>query len=681
MSQKMFPHLFSPITVRGIEIKNRVVASCHSGGPNLYQHGDDGFSNLTETAALYFGAIARGGAGIVNTGHLGVDPRYYLGTNREHFNFFSKETIHEHQLPVMHMMTDMIHAYGAIASMELNHPGHYGAAVKEDMPLLGPMDCVLEDGRKVAAMDEAEMDRVAEYFAEAAFIGKRGGFDMINVHAAHNWLLGMFFSPINNKRTDAYGGNVEGRARFPLMVLKRIREKIGNEMLISVRFSASELLKDGITMDDAIATINMIKEYADIVQCSAGKIHNYMTTSFLFPMQYMEHGCNTYLAQAVRACVDGVKIETVGGINDPVQADQLIADGVCDFVAMARSFIADPNWAKKAHDGHPEDIRPCIRCLRCLSYSSMSTLQTGTSICTVNPRRVLPHPLPASEIPFVKKRVAVIGGGPAGMQAAHELAAKGHDVVLYEKSGKLGGRLEFADHINFKEDVARYRKYLEIQVSKHPNLEVHLNTEATPEQIKAEGYDAVVVAIGSDDVIPPIPGIRGDNVRLCTDIYGKEDTLGDKIVIVGGGTVSCETTVHLQAMGKRVDVVEMADKLMPAEKQLWDERRLTIFFMQHEFDMHNHTMADVPEIDRVRIFLQTRCVEIMESGVIVEDSEGKKQTLEADTVLIAAGFRAKKDMAAAYRDCALDVISVGDCKRVGSIMNCSSTGLGAAMSI
>ena len=129
MSQKMFPHLFSPITVRGIEIKNRVVASCHSGGPNLYQHGDDGFSNLTETAALYFGAIARGGAGIVNTGHLGVDPRYYLGTNREHFNFFSKETIHEHQLPVMHMMTDMIHAYGAIASMELNHPGHYGAAV------------------------------------------------------------------------------------------------------------------------------------------------------------------------------------------------------------------------------------------------------------------------------------------------------------------------------------------------------------------------------------------------------------------------------------------------------------------------------------------------------------------------------------------------------------------------
>ena len=167
MAKQMFPHLFSPITIRGVTIKNRVVSSCHSGGPNLYQAGDKGFSNLTETAALYFGNIARGGAGIVNTGHLGVDPRFRLGSNQEHFNFHVKEMIHEHQLPVMHMMCDMIHAYGAIASIELNHPGHYGTAVEADQPMLGPMDATLADGRKVIAMDEEEMDRVAEYFAEA----------------------------------------------------------------------------------------------------------------------------------------------------------------------------------------------------------------------------------------------------------------------------------------------------------------------------------------------------------------------------------------------------------------------------------------------------------------------------------------------------------------------------------
>lgn len=679
MSKLMFPHLFSPITVRGITIKNRVVSSCHSGGPNLYQAGDNGCSNLTETAALYFGAIARGGAGIVNTGHLGVDPRYYLGSNHEYFNFHDDKMIHEHQLPVMHMMCDMIHAYGAIASIELNHPGHYGTPVEEGDSMLGPMDCVLPDGKKVRAMDEAEMTCVADYFARAALIGKRGGFDMINIHAAHNWLLGMFFSPINNKRTDAYGGSAENRARFPLMVLKRIRETVGDNMLISVRFSASELLKGGITIEETIATINMIKEYADIVQCSAGKIFNYVTTGFLFPMQYMDHGCNTYLAETVRKHVSGIKVETVGGINDPAMADQLIADGVCDFVAMARSFIADPNWARKAHDGHPEDIRPCIRCLRCLNYATPP--QTGTSICTVNPRRVLPRALEQSELPFQKKHVAVIGGGPAGMQAAYELAVKGHDVELYEKSEKLGGRLEFADHVDFKEDVARYRRYLERQVLKYPNLTVHLNTEATPAQIDSANFDAVVVAVGSSDAIPPIPGTDSPNVRLCTDIFGKEDTLGQKVVMIGGGTVGCEATVHLQSLGKKVDVVEMADELMPEAHDLDDERRFTIYYMEHEFNKHNRNMVDVPENGRVRIFLKTRCVEITDKGVWTEDSEGKRQFLEADTVLLATGFRAKSEEASAFADTALDVIMIGDCKKVGSIMTCSATGLGAAMSI
>lgn len=678
MSELMFPHLFSPITIRGITLKNRVVSSCHSGGPNLYQAGDQGYSNLTETAALYFGAIARGGAAIVNTGHLGVDSRFRLGSNQEFFNFHAKEMLHEHQLPVMHMMCDMIHAYGAIASIELNHGGHYCTPVSGNQ-VFGPMACTLPDGKEVVALDEAEMDRIADYFADAAVIGKRGGFDMINVHAAHNWLLGMFFSPINNKRSDQYGGSVENRARFPLMVLKRIREKVGDKMLISVRFSTAELLKDGITIEDAISTINMMKEYADIVQCSAGKVFSPLTSSYMIPLQYMDHGINTYLAEAVRKNVDGIKVETVGAINDPAQAEQLIADGVCDLVAMARSFIADPNWAKKAHDGHPEDIRPCIRCLRCLNYSAPP--QTGTSICTVNPRRVLPRPLPPSELPFQKKRVAVIGGGPAGMLAAHELAAKGHDVVLYEKSGRLGGRLEFADHIVFKEDVARYRKYLETQVGKHPNLEIRLNTEVTPGMIEAEHYGAVVVAVGSDDAVPPVPGTDSKIVRLCTDVFGKEDTLGEKIVMIGGGTVGCEATVHLQSLGKRVDVVEMADELMPEGHDLEDERRLTIFYMQHEFDKHNRCLVDVPETDRVRVFLKTRCTEITDQGVWVEDDKGNRQFLEADTVLLATGFRPKQDLADSFRNTALDVIPIGDCKTVGSIMTCSATGLGAAMSI
>lgn len=504
--EQPYPHLFSPITIRGVRVKNRVVSSPHSGGPNLYRAGDNGYSNFTETAAQYFGNIARGGAGIVHTGHLGVDPRFYLGSNCEAFNFFSKSDIHEHSLPVMHMMTDLIHAYGAVASIELNHCGHYGTP-RPGYSLIGPMNLTMPNGKVVKAMDRDEMERVAEYFAYAAWIGKRGGYDMVNIHAAHNWLLGSFFSPVGNRREDEFGGSWENRARFPKMVLDAIRDRVGRDMLIQMRFSVAELIEGGITLDEAAKTIELLSDTVDVVQCSAGKIHNRLTTGFLFPMPYMAHGCNAYLAKEMKERVGGkVVIESIGAVNDPDMAEEQVRSGMTDLVGMARSFIADPDWAEKARAGHKEDIRPCIRCLRCLNYANPP--QTGTSICTVNPHRVMPHPLPApcyDPCKGMKKKVCVIGGGPAGMEAAMDLADKGHEVILYEKSGKLGGRLSFADHVVFKEDIKRYREYLTAQVNKRPAIRVRLNTEATPELVCAEAPDAVVLALGADKFIPPFP--------------------------------------------------------------------------------------------------------------------------------------------------------------------------------
>lgn len=464
--QQAFPHLFSPITVKGKTIKNRMVSSPHSGGPNLYRAGSNGYTNFTETAAQYFGNIARGGASIVNTGHLGVDPRYYLGSNCEMFNFFDPDRIHEHALPVMHLMSDMIKSYGALASFELNHCGPHGTPVDRSQKLLGPVDMVMPNGMEVRAMTEADMNEVADYFANAALLGKRGGFDMINIHAGHSWLLGSFFSPINNTRTDEYGGSWENRARFPKMVIERVRDAIGKDMLLEIRFSVNESIPGGITVDEAAKTIELLSPYVDIVQCSVGKIHNTLASGYLFPMPYMDHGCNAGWAKEMKERVgDKVVIETIGGVNEPEQADQFIRDGYCDLVASARSFIADPNWAEKARRGHSEDIRPCIRCLRCLNYANPP--QTGTSICSVNPRRIMPHPLEASEYPELNrknKNVAVIGGGPAGMAAALELANKGHRVTLYEKSGALGGKLFFADHVEFKVDLKRYPDGLDLTI-------------------------------------------------------------------------------------------------------------------------------------------------------------------------------------------------------------------------
>lgn len=675
-----YPKLFSPLTIRGKTLKNRIVSSPHSGGPNLYQAGDNGYSNLTETACRYFGNIARGGAAIVNTGHLGVDPRYYLGANCELFNFYGEEMIHEHQLPVMHQFCDLIHSFGSLASIELNHPGHFGDPVNPEDPMLGPVDSEITDGRgvtkKIIGIDEEEMNRVADYFANAAYIGKRGGFDIVNIHAAHNWLLGAFFSPIVNTRTDKYGGSVENRARFPKMVLQRVREKVGEDMIISMRFSAIEDLEGGITLEEAAETVKIMQEYADIVQCSAGMIHNEITEGHMFAMQYMERGGNQRLARYIKPHVD-CAIETIGGYNDPAMAEKVLAEGGADLVAMARTWIADPEWGIKVKEGREEDIRPCIRCLRCLNYGGP---RTGTSVCSVNPTRILPYPLPPVTTDRVKK-VAVIGGGPAGMQAAHAIAKNGHDVVLYEKSGKLGGRLEFADYLDFKSDIRDYRKFLETQVCKAENITVKLGVAATPEIVAAEEPDAIVLAVGAEPVKPPIPGADGANVMLGAEIFGHMDEIGDKVVIVGGGQVGCEEAVYFQSIGKQVDVVEMTDELLREAKDTKEERFWTIFFMTHEYDRSRYELENVPEIDRVRIHMNSRCTNITEKGVTICGADGAEKFIEADTVILATGFRRDETLFDQYYGITPDVITAGDCRKVGNICGASSSGYYAAFQI
>ena len=241
MSTYPYPHLFSPIEINGHRVKNRVVASAQASAHGV-QPGMNGYDNASEYQAQYMGLLARGGAGIVNTGHLGVDPRYQLGALRYAFDFFT-DRLHNHQLPILHLMSDNVHAYGALASLELNHGGDMSTPF-EGNKVLGPMYEEKADGRIVVPMDVPEMERVAEYFANAAYVAKLGGFDIINIHAAHNWLLGKFLSPIANKREDDFGGTPENRARFVAMVLKAIRDRVGPEMIISMRYSVAELVEE-----------------------------------------------------------------------------------------------------------------------------------------------------------------------------------------------------------------------------------------------------------------------------------------------------------------------------------------------------------------------------------------------------------------------------------------------------
>ncbi len=671
-----YPHLFEPLTIRGKELRNRIISSPHNAAPNTVRAGADGYENFTENAIAYYGSIARGGAAIVSTGHLGVDPEYPLGSDHERFDFFTAEST---STPTLVALTDTIHAYGALAAIELNHPGYQLTVPMTRDYMIGPCSGENEFG-VYKAMDLEEMNRVADCFAHAALFGKRTGFDVIIVHGGHDWLIQSFLSPIANKRTDEFGGNWENRARFPKMVLQRIRDAVGEDTIIEMRFNACDYARGGITIDDAVNTVDYLSDVADIIQCTGGSMDDPYTDVFSISLGHMGHAINAWsAAEIMKRKKSNVIIETVGGINEPELAEKILADGSANLVAMARSFIADPDWGAKAKLGKPEDIRPCIRCRRCLSTSTPAFC--NRSRCSVNPARTLPVQLPPSRMPFIKKTVGIIGGGAAGMNCALELTHKGHDVILFEKSDKLGGVLNFTDYSAPKDDLKRYKDYLVCQVGKDEKIKVVYNTEATPELMEANGVDTVVIAAGGAKFIPPVAGSDQKNVFHAVDAYGKEKELGDHVVVVGGGFVGCELTIHLQSLGKHVDVLEMADRLMPGEVEWLSEFAYTQYFMTHEFSRTACLYRDEPPIDRVKIHLGAKCQKIEGSELTYETKDGKKEVIKADSVVMATGFRTQKEMRQTYEDAGFDVFVIGDCNHVGNVMSATESAYSAALQI
>ena len=649
-----YPNLFSPIQMGNRILKNRYVTGPHNHSLN------GGETAPVDSGITFYGNKAAGGAAVVNCASIEVDSRIYQGRARSAlgvaYDLYDRVNFH-----YFRQQTEVIHSFGALAAMEICY-FQYGGLSSGNMDNGTPYDVVARvapNGKQVYEMPKEEMERIAKEFADLAENAVTVGFDMILIHGGHGQQLSRFMSPIDNKRTDEFGGCLENRARFPIMCLDAIRQRVGKKLLIDFRISADDYLPGGWDINETIAFTKLVQDRIDCIHISAGTT---MANDAEHTRHTLEPAYNAELARQVKAD-PGVKIPVavVGNLaSDPELDEKLIAEGYCDIIVTTRQSIADPQTFTKAQHGHPEDIRPCLHCYNCFSNPFKSYFFG----CTVNPEIGLEHRLAYLTKPVTeKKRVAVIGGGPAGMEAAFICANRGHDVTLYEKEDHLGGNIAFAYDVPFKSELAHFCTWLKTQVEK-AGVRVLLSTEAEPDRIRAEGFDVVLCAVGAEPVIPPIPGLDGPNVVFGTKIHEDMSRIGQRVAIIGGGLVGCEEGMDLARRGHQVTVVEMTDRLASDDHNRHRNSLLTLLAAE----------------ENLTTVTEATCTAVTDTGIVYE-KDGTSVTVEADTVILAAGLKPRAALREAFRDCAIDFVPLGDCDTAGNVKGAVHTAYHAAIKI
>ena len=642
MYNQKYPNLFKPIKIRNLLIKNRIMSA-----PNMLFRTLDGRPD-----AYYIGYLehkARGGAGIVTLGEAntcdGGNHTPGMETSLQNMAVFSE-------------MTQAIHEHGAVASVELTHGGFNvkGQFNKDKNKLMSASGGVNSNGDTIREMTVEDMEYVANGFADTAEYYIKCGFDTVLLHVGHGWLLTQFLSPLKNKRTDEYGGSLENRMRFPLYVLKKVRERLGPNRAICARVSGSERAPGGFTTDDIAEFLSRAQAYIDFAEISTDDFGH------IFATPYMPWGQNLELCEAIKK-TDKVKIPlfTMGSIMDPKQAEEIIASGKADGVSMSRALIADPYLPKKAQLGREAEIRPCLRCLNCTASDNA----TRHFICSVNPlaareaRLGFTNDVGKAKTPV---RVLVIGGGPAGMQAAITASARGHRVTIADMQSELGGTLLFTDVDTHKTDLKRFKDYL-VGCVKRANVNVLLNTEVTDELIESLRPDAVIVATGAKAIVPfSIKGIELAHPAL--EAYMNPDMqLDDNIVIIGGGLVGIEEAAHLAALGKKITVLEMTENVAGDAGDMY---KMSIFASLQEGSVEIITSAKVTEIT---------------AGGVKYEKDGAEQFAAGGTTLYAVGMRKDESVYFDLYDKATAVYIAGDCVNVGKVDGAVHAGFFAAMDI
>lgn len=624
--------LFQPIRIGRYKAKNRIeIAPAGS-----FLNNTDGSSNAKFMA--YMKNLSRSGAGIITVGVSDINKQPLGGR----IPCLSNAGLIAEYAEI----TEMMHLHGVLASIELV-----------------PVKQMLTPGNVVATQSTKEQIReLMEEYADAADFCLKAGFDMIMIHGAHGNVPSMFFSEKYNKRTDEYGGSFENRCRFGEELLETIRLKVGDKLAIEYRISGEELTKGGTTLQETLEYTKRIQDKIDLLHVSRGILEEDSLLPYIFAPTYYPRGLNLEAAKAFKNELS-IPVCVVGGFNLEL-ASETVERGDTDMVAMMRNMLADPLCIKKAMAGKAEEIRPCIRCNTCINQTHTKMLGI---CCAVNPSIGRETWFSADDASMKRKKVVMVGGGPANLEAARDAADRGHQVVILEKENELGGALRMASTAEFKRDMKKYLDWSIHTVMNHENIHVCLNTNATEEIITEEKPDAVFLGIGSKPLVPNFTASGTDKVAWVGDVELKKNVTGEDVIVVGAGFTGMEAALALAREGKKVRIIDM----IPEEKIGEDGVHVSMIALKNLLLKAGVTFT-----------CQVRLEDVTKEGALISRKDGSQELLSCDTVVLSLGVRTDEKELEALSCLADETFIVGDCAvKGGTLFNAVKMGHALAMEL
>ncbi len=633
--------MFSKGKIGPLTVKNRIVMPAMGTGLASYT------GEASDEIIRYYEERAKGGCGLIITEITRIDNETGIGMPNQLCATDLK------YIPRLEALAKTIHKYNSKIFVQLHHPGREcHQLILNGRQIVGPSPITSSAiGEEPRELSTQEVEALVAKFVKGAIIAQKAGIDGVEIHGAHGYLVGQFLSPQSNHRSDKYGGSFEKRMRFITEIIVGIHNQCGNNFPISVRIDGDEFVEGGIRLEESIKQAQYLEKLGiDVINISSGTYES--VTTIIEPISYPQ-GWKRHLAKAIKENVN-IPVIACDVIRKPDMAETILNEDNIDFVALGRAQLADPKWANKAKKGQPESIRPCISCLNCIE----SIMKCEKIKCAVNPRLGRENEFNKIEKVGNKRKVVIIGGGPAGMEAARTLALKDYAPILFEEKDYLGGNVYLATKPPHKEKLDWYLDYLKIELKKL-NIEVRLNEKATIEKIDAINPYAVFIATGSTPIIPPIKGIEGKNVLTSTDILNSNVILKNKnILVAGSGMTGLETAELLQTMNNNITVIEMADKIAPTG------------YVPNVVDICMRLKKN-----GVKLLSNQKLIEITDTLSKIENTKDNSiSTIKADYVVLALGVKPNIELVEALEEKYEIVETLGDVNKPGRVVDAVANG-------